>query len=113
MNLTDEAPCAPLSVRPCEPLASASGSDRTVHPLSDEDHRHEQQTTSPFAGTHFPSDGANAIVCPEGHVGDRSPKSKERDQKQKNAAKAESAAQARSKQDGQSQAPQIPGKPKK
>jgi len=63
------------------------------------------QTTSPFASTHFPSDGASAIVCLEGHVGDRSPKSKERDQKQENAAKAENAAQARSKQDGQSRAP--------
>ena len=47
------------------------------------------------------------------HVGDRSPKSKERDQKQKNAAKAESAAQARSKQDHQSRATQVPGKAKK
>ena len=46
-------------------------------------------------------------------MGDRSPKSKERDQKQKNAAKAESVAQARSKQDSQNRAAQIPGKAKK
>jgi hypothetical protein len=49
----------------------------------------------------------------EGAVGDKSPKSKERDQKQKHAAKAESAAQARSKQDTQSRATQIPGKAKR
>jgi len=46
-------------------------------------------------------------------VGDRSPKSKERDQKQKNAAKADSAAEARSKQDSHNRAAQIPGKAKK
>ena len=46
-------------------------------------------------------------------MGDRSPKSKERDQKQKNAVKAESAAQAKSKQDTQNRATQIPGKTKK
>jgi hypothetical protein len=49
----------------------------------------------------------------EALVGDKSPKSRERDQKQKNAAKAENAAQARSKQDSQSRATQIPGKAKK
>ena len=49
----------------------------------------------------------------EGPVGDKSPKSKERDQKQKTAAKAESAAQARWKQDSQNRATQIPGKAKK
>ena len=49
----------------------------------------------------------------EAPVGDKSPKSKERDQKQKNTAKAESAAQARSKQDSQNRATQIPGKAKK
>ena len=49
----------------------------------------------------------------EGPVGDKSPKSKERDQKQKNVAKAESAAQARWKQEGQNRATQIPGKAKK
>jgi len=71
-------------------------------------------------GLRLPSDGATAIVCADGlnhrmeaPVGDKSPKSKERDQKQENAAKAENAAQARSKQDGQSRAAQIPGKPKK
>jgi hypothetical protein len=46
-------------------------------------------------------------------VGDKSPKAKERDQKQKDAAKAESAAQARSKQDSQNRAAQIPGKAKR
>jgi hypothetical protein len=49
----------------------------------------------------------------EAPVGDKSPKSKERDQKQKNAARAESTAQARSKQDRQNRATQIPGKAKK
>ena len=49
----------------------------------------------------------------EAAVGDKSPKSKERDRKQKNAAKAESAADARSKQDSQNRATQIPGKAKK
>jgi hypothetical protein len=49
----------------------------------------------------------------EGPVGDKSPKAKERDQKKKNAAKAEGAAQARSKQDSQNRATQIPGKAKR
>jgi hypothetical protein len=49
----------------------------------------------------------------EASMGDKSPKSKERDQKQKNAARAESAAQARSKQDSQNRATQIPGKTKR
>ncbi len=49
----------------------------------------------------------------EGPVGDKSPKSKQRDQKQKSAAQAESAAQARSKQDGQNRATQIPAKAQK
>ena len=49
----------------------------------------------------------------EGSVGDKSPKSKERDQKQKSAVKAENAAHARSKQDSQSRATQIPGKAKR
>jgi len=30
-------------VRPCEPLASVSGSGSTLHPLSDEDHRREDR----------------------------------------------------------------------
>ena len=38
-------------------------------------------------------------------MGDRSPKSKQRDQKQKNVAKASDVAVAKSKQDGQSRAP--------
>jgi hypothetical protein len=46
-------------------------------------------------------------------MGDKSPKSKQRDQKQKNAARAEGAAQARSKQDSYRQTPSIPGKAKK
>ena len=41
-------------------------------------------------------------------MGDKSPKSKERGQKQKTAAKAESAAQVKSKQDSYSQAKQTP-----
>lgn len=42
-------------------------------------------------------------------MGDRSPKSKERGQKQKIAAKAAGAAAAKAKQDVQSRAPAIPG----
>lgn len=37
----------------------------------------------------------------EGAMGDRSPKAKERNQKQKNTARADQAAAARSKQDAQ------------
>jgi hypothetical protein len=44
----------------------------------------------------------------EAPVGDKSPKSKQRDQKQKDAAKAGSAAAAKSKQLSNSQ-PQTPG----
>jgi hypothetical protein len=43
-------------------------------------------------------------------MGDKSPKSKQRGQKQKNLAKAESAAGAKSKQDSQSHIPQIGAK---
>ena len=43
-------------------------------------------------------------------MGDRSPKSKQRDQKQKNFAKATGAAQAKSKQDNQSRFPQPGGR---
>jgi hypothetical protein len=46
----------------------------------------------------------------EAPVGDKSPKSKERGQKQKSAAKAESTAQAKSKQDSYGQAKQTPVK---
>jgi len=46
-------------------------------------------------------------------MGDKSPKSKQRGQKQKGLAKAEGAAEAKSKQDKQSQAPQAPAKGKK
>jgi hypothetical protein len=45
-------------------------------------------------------------------MGDRSPKSKQRDQKQKDAVKAQGTAQARSKQDSQSHTPAA-GKGKK
>jgi hypothetical protein len=46
-------------------------------------------------------------------MGDRSPKSKQRSDQQKNAAKANDTAAAKSKQDGQSRAPtKIPGKGK-
>jgi uncharacterized protein YheU (UPF0270 family) len=41
----------------------------------------------------------------EATMGDRSPKSKQRDQQQKNTAKATDAAAAKTKQDGQSRAP--------
>jgi hypothetical protein len=45
-------------------------------------------------------------------MGDKSRKSKQRDQKQKDAARAEVAAQAKSKQDTYRQTPSIPGKSK-
>ena len=41
-------------------------------------------------------------------MGDKSPKSKDRGQKQKNAAKAHGATDAQAKQAGQSQRPQPP-----
>jgi hypothetical protein len=47
---------------------------------------------------------AEAIEA-EANMGDRSPKSKQRDQKQKAVAKASDAAAAKSKQDAQSRAP--------
>jgi hypothetical protein len=66
------------------------------------------------------SGAATAIVAPmaarhrmEGPMGDKSPKSKQRDQKQKDAARAEGAAQAKAKQQSYSQGPPIPGKGKK
>ena len=40
-------------------------------------------------------------------MGDKSPKSKQRSQHQKNAAKAQGAATAKSKQDSHSHVPQI------
>jgi hypothetical protein len=43
-------------------------------------------------------------------MGDRSPKSKNRDNKQKEHARSENAAAAKSKQDKQSRAPLIPAK---
>jgi hypothetical protein len=46
-------------------------------------------------------------------MGDKSPKSKERGQKQKNAARAEGAAAAKVKQSSQSHMPQLPAKGRK
>jgi len=46
-------------------------------------------------------------------MGDKSPKSKQRDQNQKHAAKAKGAAEAKSKQDNQSQVVQAIAKGKK
>jgi hypothetical protein len=46
----------------------------------------------------------------EAAMGDKSPKSKRRGQQQKNAAKAENAATAKSKQYSQSRVPQTPGR---
>lgn len=43
-------------------------------------------------------------------MGDKSPKSKQRDQKQKDTARAQSAAQAKSKQDSYSQVLPLRGK---
>jgi len=43
-------------------------------------------------------------------MGDKSPKAKQRGQKQKDAARADGAAQAKSKQDSYRQTPPIPGK---
>jgi len=45
-------------------------------------------------------------------MGDKSPKSKQRSDQQKNAAKAQSASTAKFKQDSQSRAPKSPGKGK-
>ena len=45
-------------------------------------------------------------------MGDKSPKSKQRSDRQKNAAKAHDTAAAKSKQDSQSHAPKTPGKGK-
>ena len=46
-------------------------------------------------------------------MGDKSPKAKQRDQKQKDAARTEGAVRAKSKQDSYRQTPSIPGKGKK
>lgn len=46
-------------------------------------------------------------------MGDKSPKSKQRDQKQKDVARAGAAAQAQSKQAGFKRTPALPGKGKK
>ena len=103
-------------VRAWEPCAGVSGSGFTLHPLSDEDHRRRgAQYTAPLSlrGNECDRVADDLNHRMEARVGDKSPKAKERDQKQKNAAKVESAAQARSKQDSQNRAAQIPGKAKK
>lgn len=46
-------------------------------------------------------------------MGDKSPKSKERGQKQKHVAAREDAARAKAKQDSQNRALQTPGKTRK
>ena len=46
-------------------------------------------------------------------MGDKSPKSKQRDQKQKSTARADDAASARAKQAGQSHAPSPAAKGRK
>jgi hypothetical protein len=66
------------------------------------------------ATTGLPVGVATAIVLGEATtMGDKSPKSKQRDEKQKDAAKAAGAAAAISKQASQSHAPTLPGKGKK
>jgi hypothetical protein len=50
---------------------------------------------------------------PEFHMGDRSPKSKQRGQKQKDLAKAAGTAAAKSKQEGQRRFPHTTDKGKK
>ena len=45
------------------------------------------------------------VAREEKTMGDRSPKSKQRDQKQKDVARSATAAAAKSKQDGQAQQP--------
>lgn len=46
-------------------------------------------------------------------MGDKSPKSKERNQKQRSAARAEDAAAAKVKREGYTHAPAVPGKNRK
>ena len=46
-------------------------------------------------------------------MGDKSPKSKQRGQKQKDVARAEGAAHAKSKQNSQDHTPQTPAKNRK
>ena len=46
-------------------------------------------------------------------MGDKSPKSKQRGQKQKDAARVAGVVEAKSKQDGYSKTPPIPGKGKR
>ncbi len=57
--------------------------------------------------------GRAARVAPEGTVGDKSPKSKQRDQKQKSVERQKSDANAKAKQVGYSHAPQPTFKGKK
>jgi len=120
VNLTGKAPRAPLSGPPVR--AARERIRERVYPTPAVGRGPPAGGTDDvtFASTPLPlpqrecdrvADHLNHRM--EAHVGDRSPKSKERDQKQKNAVKAESAAQAKSKQDTQNRATQIPGKTKK
>ncbi len=71
-------------------------------------------STTPLGTTGLPFEVATAIVLGEATtMGDKSPKSKQRDEKQKDAAKAAGAAAARSKQASQSHTPTLMGKGKK
>ena len=49
-----------------------------------------------------------AVPLKEALMGDKSPKSKQRDQKQKDVAKAVGAAEAKAKQDSHNRAPKSP-----
>jgi hypothetical protein len=67
-----------------------------------------------------PGDGVIAIVAQSGYdfdrevpMGDKSPKAKQRDLKQKDVARAKGAAAAKSKQDKQSRFPQTTEKGKR
>jgi len=68
-----------------------------------------QGTNAPPGLCRLPFDTVTAILV---RMGDKSPKSKQRGQKQKNIAKAESGAAAKAKQAGYSHAsaPVTPGK---
>ena len=64
-----------------------------------------QGTNAPPGLCRLPFDTVTAILV---RMGDKSPKSKQRDQKQKTLAKAEGAAGAKSKQDSHNRALQTP-----
>ena len=61
----------------------------------------------------LPTKSTPGTVDTEVIMGDRSPKSKQRDQKQKTASQASDKAAAKSKQDSNSHAPTLPGKGKR